>query len=115
MSISSEVAGTIATASHGQLRTHEKFRSRFLPAERDLIVYLPASYEKNPQLHFPVLYLQDGQNLFDPKTSFVPGMYWHVGETADHLIQQGSIRPLVIVGIYNTGKRRIREDTPSRD
>lgn len=115
MSISSDIAAGLATAGPGQLRKHEKFRSRFLPATRDLILYLPGVYEKNPQLRFPVLYLQDGQNLFDPKTSFVPGMYWHVGENADRLIQQGLIRPLVIVGIYNTGKRRIREYTPSRD
>jgi predicted alpha/beta superfamily hydrolase len=115
LSISSDIAEALATAGPGQLRKHEKFRSRFLPAERDLIVYLPSGYEKKPQLRFPVLYLQDGQNLFDPKTSFVPGVYWHVGETADLLILQKLIRPLVIVGIYNTGKRRIREYTPSRD
>ena len=115
MSISSEMAAALATAGPGQLRKHENFRSRFLPAERDLIVYLPGVYQKNPKLRFPVLYLQDGQNLFDPNTSFVPGMYWRVGETADRLIQQGLIRPLVIIGIYNTGKRRIREYTPSRD
>lgn len=99
----------------GQLRKHEKYRSRFLPGKRDLIVYLPAAYEINPQARFPVLYLQDGQNLFDGATSFIPGMDWHVRETADGLIAQGSIRPLVIVGIYNTGKRRLAEYTPSRD
>ncbi len=115
MSISSQMAAALTNAGPGQLRKHENFRSRFLPAERDLIVYLTGVYSKNPKLRFPVLYLQDGQNLFDPNTSFVPGMYWRVGETADRLIQQGLIRPLVIIGIYNTGKRRIREYTPSRD
>ena len=102
-------------AGSGQLRKHERFRSRFLPGERDVIVYLPSMYERSPHLRFPVLYLQDGQNLFDGATAFIPGMDWHVGETAGQLIAQGAIQPLVIVGIYNTGKRRVREYTPTRD
>ena len=80
-----------------------------------MIVYLPGIYQKRPDLQFPVLYLEDGQNLFDPATSFIPGMYWRVGETADALIAQGAIQPLIIVGIYNTGKQRINEYTPTRD
>lgn len=98
-----------------RLRKHVGFRSRFLPTARDFIVYLPEPYIQNSQARFPVLYLQDGQNLFDPATSFIPGMDWKVGETADALIAQGKIRPLVIVGIYNTGKKRVQEYTPSRD
>ena len=62
-----------------------------------------------------MLYLQDGQNLFDGSTSFIPGMDWHVKDTADQLIAQGAIRPLIIVGIYNTGKGRLGEYTPSHD
>jgi enterochelin esterase-like enzyme len=84
-----------------------------LPAERNLIVYVPGIYDRNPQRRFPVLYLQDGQNLFDPATSFA-GVAWRVGETADRLIAEGRIQPLVIVGIYNTGRQRVREYTPSR-
>ena len=105
----------LAAAGPGQLRKHEKFSSRFLSKKRDLVVYLPGIYEKRPDLQFPVLYLEDGQNLFDPATSFIPGQYWRVGETADALIAQGAIQPLVIVGIYNTGKQRLTEYTPTRD
>ena len=100
-------------AGSGTLRKHAQFRSHFLPVERDIVVYLPAPYQANPQLRFPVLYMQDGQNLFDPATSFA-GVAWRLGETADRLIAEGKIRPLIIVGIYNTGKQRIREYTPSR-
>lgn len=96
------------------LRKHEKFPSSILKNERDLIVYLPPGYEKQPERRFPVLYLQDGQNLFDGATSFVPGMDWRVGQTADHLIGIGAVEPLIIVGIYNLGEQRIREYTPSR-
>jgi predicted alpha/beta superfamily hydrolase len=96
------------------LRKHEGFRSRFLRNQRNLIVYLPPGYDEQPSRHFPVLYLHDGQNLFDPATSFIPGMDWNVGQTADQNINAGSVEPLIIVGIYNSGKARIREYTPTR-
>ncbi|MFZ0636959.1 MAG: alpha/beta hydrolase-fold protein [Candidatus Acidiferrales bacterium] len=87
-------------------------RSRILRNERDILVYLPPGYDDQPGRHFPVLYMQDGQNLFDPNTSFIKDMYWRVGETADALIGAGAIQPLIIVGIYNLGKRRAGEYTP---
>jgi enterochelin esterase-like enzyme len=95
-------------------RKHKKFPSKVLKNERDLVVYLPPGYEEQPSRRFPVLYLHDGQNLFDGSTAFVPGMDWHVGETADHMIGGGSVEPLIIVGIYNLGEHRIREYTPTR-
>ena len=98
--------------SSGQLRKHEQFRSRFLRNQRDLIVYTPPGYPDQPDRHFPVLYLHDGQNLFDGATSFIPGQDWHVSQTADYGIGLGLIEPLIIVGMYNT-KARIREYTPT--
>jgi predicted alpha/beta superfamily hydrolase len=80
------------------LRKHQGFRSRFLRNERDLVVYLPPGYDDQPGRHFPVLYLHDGQNLFDPSTSFIPGMDWNVGQTADQSINAGVVEPLLIVG-----------------
>jgi predicted alpha/beta superfamily hydrolase len=105
----------IAAAGPGQLRKFENYGSRYLLGERTLVVYTPGIYERRQDLRLPVLYMQDGQNLFDPATSFIHGVYWRVGETADRLIAEGAIQPLVIVGIYNTGKRRLREYTPSKD
>jgi predicted alpha/beta superfamily hydrolase len=93
---------------------HEQFPSRCLRNQRDLIVYLPPGYDEQPERRFPVLYLHDGQNLFDGATSFIPGMDWHVGQTADQYIQEGRVEPLIIVGIYNTGKQRLNEYTPTR-
>jgi predicted alpha/beta superfamily hydrolase len=81
----------------------------------DLIVYVPPMYEAQVDRRFPVLYMQDGQNLFDPETSFIPGNYWRMGETADALIEAGAIEPLIIVGIYNAGVKRIDEYTPVED
>ena len=85
--------------SDPDLRKHEGVRSLFLRNQRDLIVYLPPGYDGHSSRHYPVLYLHDGQNLFDGSTSFIPGMDWNVGQTADQSIIDGAIEPLIIVGI----------------
>jgi len=103
------------THLHPRLRLHREFKSQFLPDARDLIVYLPPGYGKHPEQTYPVLYLQDGQNLFDGRTSYVPGRTWAVRERADEAIKSGEVEPLVIVGIYNTGDRRLAEYTHERD
>ena len=100
--------------SDGQLQKHDRFRSKFLRNQRSLVVYLPPGYHEQPQRRFPVLYLHDGQNLFDGSTAFIRGQDWHVGQTADAEIHAGQVEPLIIVGIYNTGKARIREYTPTK-
>ena len=56
--------------------------------------------------------MHDGQNLFDPSTSFIEGRTWQMREHADEAIESGEVEPLIIVGIYNTGDRRIAEYTP---
>ncbi len=76
-------------------------------------MYLPPGYESSGR-RYPVLYLQDGQNLFDPATAFA-GQDWRADVTADCLIRAGAIEPLILVGIYNAGVRRITEYTPTRD
>ena len=100
---------------HPRLHLHPAFHSRFLPDDRDIVVYVPPCYERHPERSYPVLYMHDGQNLFDPETSFVRGQPWHVLEHADAAIDAGEVEPLVIVGIYNTGDRRLAEYTHERD
>ena len=75
-------------------------------------MYLPPGYESSSE-RYPVLYLQDGQNLFDPATAF-GGQAWYADNAADDLIARGSVEPLIIVGVYNTGVRRVAEYTPTR-
>ncbi|HYJ85137.1 MAG TPA: alpha/beta hydrolase-fold protein [Pyrinomonadaceae bacterium] len=99
----------------GDVRHHKSFRSILLNNDRDLVIYLPPGYEANPKARYPVLYLHDGQNLFDGATSFIPGKEWQIDETAQRLIAAGKIEPLIIVGINNTGKERIDEYTPVQD
>jgi predicted alpha/beta superfamily hydrolase len=98
-----------------RLHKHEKFASRLIDEKHDFIVYVPRAFNDDPNRFFPVLYLHDGQNLFDPETSFIKGNYWRVGETADAVIDSGEVEPLVIVGIYNTGVKRLDEYTPVED
>jgi predicted alpha/beta superfamily hydrolase len=98
-----------------RLHKHEQFISKLVDDHHDLIVYLPPTYEADGERRFPLLYMQDGQNLFDPETSFIKGNYWRLGETADALIKDGAIEPLIIVGIYNSGVKRIDEYTPVED
>ncbi len=95
-----------------RLHKHQEFASKLVEEHHDLLVYLPPGYEAEGKRRFPVLYMQDGQNLFDPETSFIKGNYWRMGETADALIEADAIEPLIIVGIYNAGERRIDEYTP---
>jgi predicted alpha/beta superfamily hydrolase len=98
-----------------RLFKHEQIASHLVDEKHDFIVYVPQAFHDDPNHFFPVLYLHDGQNLFDPETSFIKGNYWRVGETADALIASGAVEPLVIVGIYNAGAKRIDEYTPLED
>jgi predicted alpha/beta superfamily hydrolase len=103
-----------ASGAVGDLRLHE-FRSRVFRNTRFLRVWLPRGYddEENAGRHYPVLYLNDGQNLFEAATSFT-GVEWQVDETAERLIGEGAVPPMIIVGIDNAGKDRIREYMPHR-
>jgi enterochelin esterase-like enzyme len=103
-----------ASAATGDLRLHE-FQSRVFRNTRFLRVWLPPGYDdaKNSGRHYPVLYLNDGQNLFEAATSYA-GVEWQVDETADRLIREDAVLAMIIVGIDNTGKDRIREYMPHR-
>ena len=96
----------------GELRLHQ-LRSRIFRNTRMVRVWLPPDYDARGKVRYPVLYLNDGQNLFDPARAFA-GVSWQVGETAARLIAERKIGPLIIVGIDNTGENRIREYIPYR-
>ena len=97
----------------GNFRMIPSFRSRFLAAEHDVLIWLPPGYDARSPRRYPVLYLHDGQNLFDDATAFAGE--WHVDETAQRLVTSGAIEPLIVVGIANAGAYRIEEYTPTRD
>jgi predicted alpha/beta superfamily hydrolase len=86
------------------VRYHPDFRSEHLGNSRTLSVYLPPNYGTEPGRRYPVIYLQDGQNLFDPATAF-GGVPWAADETAERLIKAGTIDPIILVGVANTDRR----------
>jgi predicted alpha/beta superfamily hydrolase len=98
----------------GDIRHHSDFESDWLDHNRHVLVFLPPGYNDDETRAYPVLYLQDGQNLFDKVTAY-GGVEWGVDETAQRLIEAGEIEPLIIAGIYNTGEHRIDEYTPTVD
>ena len=98
----------------GRFEILHDFRSPALGNARRVSIYLPPGYDE-AAARYPVLYLQDGQNLFDPGRAFVPGQDWHADETAEAFIREGWIGPLIMVGIDHAGVDRIEEYTPSRD
>jgi enterochelin esterase-like enzyme len=103
-----------AGGATGDLRLHQ-FRSRIFQNTRFMRVWLPPGYDdaENAGRHYPALYLNDGQNLFESSTAFA-GVEWQVDETADRLIRAGAVPPMIFVGMDNTGKERIREYMPYR-
>lgn len=112
---STRPASKAAPVSHrtGDIRTHERFKSKALGNERTIWVWLPPDYESKKGERYPVLYMHDGQNLFDAATAFI-GIEWGADETADRLIRAGAIPPIIIVGIANTPER-MNEYTPWPD
>ena len=78
---------------------------------RRVVVWLPSGYsERGPK--YAVLYMHDGQNLFDKETAGY-GMEWQIDETLDRLIREKKVRPTIVVGIWNTPKR-LQEYVPSK-
>jgi predicted alpha/beta superfamily hydrolase len=110
--LSGTVSAQRAHTLTGDIRLHKDFHSKILNNDRDVIVYLPPGYDKEKQQSYSVLYFHDGQNLFDGATSYIPGQEWRLDEAAQSLIAAGKIEPLIIVGVYNTGKDRVDEYTP---
>lgn len=99
--------------NHGQItgtvRYHRGLRGAGIQ-DRDLVVWLPPGYDGDQTRRYPVIYMHDGQNIFDPVTSAF-GVDWSIDETADELIRKKMIEPVIVVGIYNTSER-MKEYTP---
>ena len=97
----------------GDIRTLHRFHSPALQNARTIMVYLPPGYDDTPDERYPVLYMHDGNNIFDVRTS-ATGVEWGVDETAQRLISQGRIDKVIIVGIFST-PQRTREYAPFKD
>ncbi|GAB4211279.1 MAG: hypothetical protein OHK0022_45630 [Roseiflexaceae bacterium] len=108
-----EVLHAVARQQHtivGTVVTVSAMWSPQLGNARDILVYLPPSYHTSTD-RYPVIYMHDGQNLFDQATSF--GQEWRVDETMEDLARQGL--EAIVVGIPNVGERRLDEYSPFPD
>ena len=77
-------------------------REDILPRHVD--IWLPQNY-RSTDARYPVVYVQDGNTLFDPALSTVSGVEWGVDETMTRLIGEGRVRPAIIVGLWSTAER----------
>ena len=102
-----------APLRHGTLQLVPHFKSPQLGNERTLRIYLPPSYGSDSKRRYPVLYMHDGQNLFDARTAAY-GTEWNIDEVSDRLVRDGRMQEVIVVGIDNTPDR-IAEYTPCCD
>jgi predicted alpha/beta superfamily hydrolase len=100
-------------APTGRLVKVTNFWSPQLGNGRTLVIYLPPSYSENLMKRYPVLYMHDGQNLFEAATSAF-GTEWQVDENIDAAVAAGKMDEVIVVGVANTGNR-IWEYTPCCD
>lgn len=92
----------------GQVRRIPGVEAPELGNRRDLLVHLPSSYRDRKEQRYPVLYMQDGQNLFDPEWSFAGS--WEVDEAVHAQAPRGA--EAIVVGVPNAGTDRIHEYSP---
>lgn len=88
----------------GRIERLDPFESKFV-IPRTLDIWLPPQYDKNDQQRNAVLYMHDGQNLFDPSTSKYSHADWGMDETVTRLMTEAKIRPTIVVGMWSTEKR----------
>lgn len=100
----------LAQPSVGRIERIESPGSRHV-ASRKVDVWLPADY--SPSRRYQVLYMHDGQNLFDPKLAF-GGKAWHADLALDRLVRSGQVADTIIVGIWNAGADRYAEYYPQK-
>ena len=103
-------AAACQSTASGDLRTHS-LESAIFGNTRTIRVLLPDGYADpaNAQRRYPVLYLLDGQNLFDACLSEVSRQEWGVDETVRQLVAAGRLPPMIVVGVDHAGRDRARE------
>lgn len=96
--------------SSAKVVLHENFESKYIDA-RNVEVFLPTGYQANSESKYKVLYMHDGQNVFNPETSYT-GIDWGVDETIDSLIKTKAIKNTIVVAPWNGGQKRFPEYMP---
>lgn len=110
--IASLLGCIIATTVMGQgtVVVLPNFKSRFV-SDRQIEIYLPPGYDTNQSVGYPVLYMHDGQNVFNPATAY-GGKDWGVDEALDSLVPLGKVPPMIVVAVWNAKSKRTAEFMP---
>lgn len=93
----------------GRYRVHQGMHSAYLRFAREVIVWLPPSYEDHPERRYPVCYLQDGQQVFDPQTA-TANQDWEVDEWCERMIAAGEMEEIIAVAVASTEDRLMEYD-----
>lgn len=101
----------IPEVKYGKIVRWTAYSSEFV-IQRNIDIWLPPEYDLYPEKTFPVVYFQDGQNLFDAKLAY-GGVEWGVDEWMEQLINTKKVEPAIVVGIWNT-PFRFREYMPQK-
>lgn len=97
------------TGMTGRVESLKQIYSSVLKNARDVSVWLPPSYLRNSERRYPVIYQQDGQNAFDPETSYA-GVDWGIDEAMTELIAQGEVPEAIVVAVESTDDREAEYD-----
>ena len=100
---------------HTHYTHYTALASRYLERPHDVMVCTPPGYDREAGRLYPVVYLHDGQNVFDAYPMAPFGVQWGVDTTARALMHAGAMEPVILVAIGNAGRDRIDEYTPTRD
>ncbi|MBA4383998.1 MAG: esterase, partial [Anaerolinea sp.] len=90
----------------GKIDRLDSFSSKYV-IPRIVDIWTPPLYDENIDQRFAVLYMHDGQNLFDPSTSKISYTDWGMDETITRLMSEAKIRPMIVVGMWSTDKRTL--------
>lgn len=96
--------------SSGRLVRHASFSSKYVTS-RNVDVWLPDGYDGKES--FDVLYMHDGQMLYDSNTTWNK-TDWQVDETLSQLMATRKIRPCIVVGVWNGGVTRHPDYFPQK-
>ncbi|MFP2996468.1 alpha/beta hydrolase-fold protein [Spongiivirga sp. MCCC 1A20706] len=110
--ISQSSNNQLISSKKGKVVMHENFKSEIVQS-RNVEVFLPSGYDQNASTPYHVLYMHDGQNVFNPKTSYTK-IDWGVDETIDSLMGIGAIEKTIVVAPWNTVKTRFIEYMPAQ-
>ncbi|HSR14618.1 MAG TPA: alpha/beta hydrolase-fold protein, partial [Gemmatimonadales bacterium] len=108
-----DIADWKGSGVRGRLVYWTDVSSAVLGPDRHVEIWLPPGYDEAPAARYPVLYVHDGQNLFDPRIANT-GTDWGVDEAVTRLVDRGVIPPVIVVGVWSTGARG-REYSPWHD